>query len=150
MQSLVIASLAALGLVAGASVVMQQVLIASLRNALDSISWALLISYVGGTLAMCAILLVARERWPGMSAAASAPWITWASGLFGVLYMMLAVYLIPKLGAATMLALLIAGQMLTSLLFDHFGLFGLPQQSADLTRIAGAGLLIGGVVLIRA
>jgi uncharacterized membrane protein YdcZ (DUF606 family) len=44
---------------------------------------------------------------------------------------------------------LIAGQMLTSLLFDHFGLFRLAQQSANLTRIVGAGLLIAGVVLIR-
>jgi bacterial/archaeal transporter family-2 protein len=33
--------------------------------------------------------------------------------------------------------------------FDHFGLVGLAQRTADLPRILGAALLIGGVILVR-
>ena len=57
--------------------------------------------------------------------------------------------LIPRLGAATVLALLIAGQLLSAIAFDHFGLFGLERHPIDLGRMAGAALLIGGVLLIR-
>jgi len=48
------------------------------------------------------------------------------------------------------LALIVVGQMLCSLVFDHFGLLGVPQQPASLTRLGGAALLILGVALIRA
>ncbi len=55
----------------------------------------------------------------------------------------------PQIGAATFSALLITGQMLASVAFDHFGWLGLAQRSVDLPRLIGAGLLIAGVVLIR-
>jgi bacterial/archaeal transporter family-2 protein len=58
--------------------------------------------------------------------------------------------MVPRLGAAATLALIVVGQMLASLAFDQFGLLGLPQQSASLTRLAGAAFLILGVALIRA
>jgi len=39
--------------------------------------------------------------------------------------------------------------MLGSIVFDHYGLFGLMQHPIDLSRLTGALLLIFGVVLIR-
>jgi transporter family-2 protein len=69
--------------------------------------------------------------------------------LFGAIFIGLAIILVPKLGAATFIALLVTGQMLASVAFDHFGLFGLVQRSVDLPRVVGVFLLIGGVVLIR-
>ena len=65
------------------------------------------------------------------------------------IFIALAIFLIPKLGAATFIALLVAGQMLCSLAFDHFGLLGIPVHPASLVRLAGAAFLILGVVLIR-
>jgi transporter family-2 protein len=56
---------------------------------------------------------------------------------------------VPQLGAATFIALLIAGQMIASVTFDHFGWLGLAQRPIDLPRLAGVALLIGGVILIR-
>jgi bacterial/archaeal transporter family-2 protein len=57
--------------------------------------------------------------------------------------------LVPQLGAATFFALLIAGQMIGSIAFDHFGLLGVPVHPISAVRLAGAALLVGGVVLIR-
>ena len=51
--------------------------------------------------------------------------------------------------AATFLALLVTGQMLGSITFDHFGWLGLTQRPIDAPRLIGVALLIGGVVLIR-
>jgi bacterial/archaeal transporter family-2 protein len=56
---------------------------------------------------------------------------------------------LPRLGAMTVIALLITGQMLTSVAFDHFGLLGLTQRPIDMCRAAGAVLLILGVLLVR-
>jgi Putative inner membrane exporter, YdcZ len=55
----------------------------------------------------------------------------------------------PYLSAATFFALFVAGQMLGSIAFDHFGLSGVPVHPVRAIRIAGAALLVGGVILIR-
>jgi transporter family-2 protein len=39
--------------------------------------------------------------------------------------------------------------MLASIIFDHFGMFGLVQRAVDLPRLLGVALLVVGVVLIR-
>lgn len=149
MQGFLLFGLYVVGIVAGASVVVQQVLVANLRAALGSASWAVLISYIGGTIAMIAMVLVLREPWISGAAISRSSPASWAAGVFGVIYIMLAVMLIPRLGAATVIALVVAGQLLASLAIDHFGLFGLPRQAADLSRLAGAAMLLGGVMLIR-
>lgn len=149
MNIIVTIGLAAVGIVAGISAVAQQVLVANLRTALGSASWAVLVSYVGGTLTMIAIVAVMREPWISAAGIARSSLPSWAAGAFGVLYIMLAIALIPKLGAATVIALLVAGQLIASIVFDHFGLLGLPQQPADIYRILGAVMLLGGVILIR-
>ena len=86
---------------------------------------------------------------PALSLVARIPWWAWAGGVFGALYIVLGIHLVPQLGAATFIALLIAGQMSASVAFDHFGWLGLPQRSADLPRLAGIVLLVAGVMLIR-
>ena len=60
---------------------------------------------------------------------------------FGAIFIGLAIYLIPILGAATFISVLIAGQMLTSVAFDHFGWLGLEQRTVDLPRLIGAGFV---------
>jgi transporter family-2 protein len=73
----------------------------------------------------------------------------WTGGVFGALFIIGGIVLIPHLGAATFIALLVTGQMITAMAFDHFGLFGLVQRSADLARVLGAALLVAGVILVR-
>jgi bacterial/archaeal transporter family-2 protein len=61
-----------------------------------------------------------------------------------------AIPIVPRLGAATVLALIVVGQMLRSLASEHFGVLGVLQHPASLTRLARTAFLILGVVLIRA
>jgi bacterial/archaeal transporter family-2 protein len=77
-------------------------------------------------------------------------WITWTGGIFGAIFIATAILMVPRLGAATVLALVVVGQMLGSLVFDHLGLLGLPRHPASLMRLVGTVFLIFGVVLIRA
>jgi transporter family-2 protein len=66
-----------------------------------------------------------------------------------VCFISLALVLLPKLGASGFMALALAGQVVASLVLDHFGWFGLEERLITLPRLAGAMLLIGGVVLIQ-
>ena len=54
----------------------------------------------------------------------------------------------PKIGAASMIALVIAGQLCVALMLDHFALIGLPGREVGALRIVGAGLLVAGALLI--
>lgn len=63
--------------------------------------------------------------------------------------MLTAVVLTPRLGPALYFGLLVAGQLLASLLLEHFGALGLDAHPVSLGRVAGAILLITGAALIR-
>ncbi|UMY16433.1 DMT family transporter [Methylobacterium organophilum] len=138
-----------LAILAGVSVVVQQVLNANLRAAFASAAWSGFMSYAVGVLCMGMLALLLREPAPSLSLAARVPWWAWSGGVFGAVFVGLAILLVPLMGAATFVALLVAGQMLASVTFDHFGWIGLAQRPMDPLRLIGIALLIGGVVLIR-
>ena len=138
-----------LALGAGVSVATQQVLNGNLRTALGSPAWAGLVSYAGGLVAMIAAVIALGERVPSWKTIADVPWYAWSGGLFGAAFILLAILLLPFLGAATLFALVIAGQVLAAVTMDHFGAFGLAAHPVSAARLAGAVLLIAGVVLIR-
>jgi bacterial/archaeal transporter family-2 protein len=75
--------------------------------------------------------------------------MSWTGGIFGAIYIAISILLLPRLGAALVVALIVLGQMLGALAFDHFALLGVPENPVSLTRVVGAALLIAGVVLIR-
>lgn len=134
---------------AGVSVALQQVLNANLRAELGSPWWAGFVSYLVGMLAMLAVALTSSAPRLTDTLAGPTSWLSWTGGLFGALFIGTAILMVPRLGAATVLALIVVGQMLGSLAFDHFGLFGLPRHPVSPARLAGAASLLLGVVLIR-
>ncbi len=138
-----------LALAAGISIVVQQALNSNLRAALNSAAWSGFVSYAVGVACMALLALALRDPVPSAGVAARIPWWAWSGGLFGAIFIGLAIFLVPQLGAATFIALLVTGQMLASVAFDHFGWMGLAQRPVDLPHLAGVALLIGGVVLIR-
>ena len=138
-----------LAVASGASIVVQQALNINLRAALSSAAWSGLVSYAVGCVCMAMLILALRDPVPAASVATRIPWWAWSGGLFGAIFIGLAILLVPQLGAATFFALLVTGQMLSSLAFDHFGWMGVAQRSIDLPKMLGVAMLIGGVVLIR-
>jgi transporter family-2 protein len=86
---------------------------------------------------------------PSLAFITQAPLWMWAGGAFGVCFISLALMLLPKLGASGFIALALAGQVVASLVLDHFGWFGLMERHMTLPRAFGAVLLVAGVVLIQ-
>ncbi len=148
MSTLSVLLLTLLGLAGGACLVVQASLNAGLRTQVDSVSWAGFISYVGGTLAMAMALLIVRVPLH-LERARAVPAIWWLGGFFGAAYLGASIILVPRVGAATAIALVVAGQLICSLVLDNYGFLGVPQHSLTATRALGALLLLGGVVLIR-
>jgi transporter family-2 protein len=139
----------ALAIGAGVSFVFQQAVNANLRTEIGSPWWAGFISYLGGTIVMLVVALSLREPWISKETLERSHLISWSGGIFGAIYIAISILLVPRLGAAMVIALLVAGQLLGALAFDHFGVLGVPIQSATPVRLVGAALLISGVVLIR-
>ena len=106
-------------------------------------------SFLVGTLALGVLIVVFQVPLPAARAASPAPAWHWIGGLLGAAYIALAVILAPRLGAATMIASVVAGQMLASLVLDHFGWVGFARQEATPARLLGAALVILGVRLMQ-
>jgi len=107
------------------------------------------VSFAVGTVALIAYALVTRTPLPPLAAAAGQPWWIWSGGFLGAFFVAVVVVLVPKLGATTMLGLILAGQLLASLFLDHFGLIGYAVHPISAGRLIGVALLATGVLLIR-
>lgn len=140
---------AGLAMLAGVSVVIQQVLNANLRSELNSAVWSGFMSYFLGLLCMVLLAVMLREPIPSTAVLARIPLWAWTGGIFGAVFIGLAILVAHQLGAAALIALLVTGQMIAAIVLDHFGWLGLPQRPIDIARVIGVGLLIGGVLLIR-
>jgi bacterial/archaeal transporter family-2 protein len=146
--------LAVFGVLAGIALATQAAVNAHLGKTLDSLSLAAFVSYLGGTIVMALVLAAGKPAGLGLpplggGVLSRVPWWAWTGGLLGSIYVMISIVLVPRLGNATVLSLFVLGQMLASITFDHFGLFGLTVRPADLGRILGAGLVVIGVLLMR-
>ena len=138
-----------LAVLAGVSVVVQQALNANLRGALSSAAWSGFASYAIGLGCMALLAFALRDPIPSAATVGRIPWWEFTGGLFGAIFIGLAIFLVPQLGAATFIVLLVTGQMLASVALDHFGWLGLTQRPIDLPRLVGMALLIGGCGFIQ-
>lgn len=138
-----------LAVAAGVLLPVQAGLNAQLRSALGSPVAAALVSFLVGTAGLATIALLLRTPLPlGRAWSATSPW-QWSGGLIGAVYVLAAIVLAPRLGAATLIAAVVAGQMVTSLVLDQYGLVGFPVHSLTPVRLLGAALVIAGVILIQ-
>jgi len=110
---------------------------------------AALISFAVGTLTLAAYSAILRIPWPQTKALQSLPWWIWTGGCLGAFFVAVTIFLVPKLWAATLMAAVIAGQMVASICLDHYGLLGYPLHPASAWRLLGVALIVGGVLLIR-
>lgn len=135
-------------LLIGAGLSVQVGLNSQVRHYLGDPALAALGNFLIGTVAILIYLLLMRASWPSTGALRAVPPVNWLGGLFGAAYVAASALLAPRLGSAPLLALLIGGQLLMSLILDHFGWIGFAAHGMNLWRVVGAVLLVAGVVLI--
>jgi len=114
--------------------------------------FAAFMNFVVGTLVLAAVCVASGEKWSSVSGvfkvATVAPWQL-VGGLLGALFVFGTTLLAPRIGVATMLSLIIAGQILASLVFDRLGILGLVERELTTPRMLGAMLIVAGVLLVN-
>lgn len=138
-----------IALLAGAMLPMQAVFNARLGQTLGSAFWAAGFSAALSALLLCGAGFIVTRGLPRTDDLSSLPLWAWVGGFCGLVTLAGITLAAPRLGAATMVALVVAGQVIFSLLLDRFGLFGLSPQPLTSQRVLAAALLLGGAVLIR-
>jgi len=134
---------------AGGCIALQAAANGALRHQLGDARYAAFFSICGTMLTASLFMLAIRPGTPATTDVRTAPWWMWIGGPLGALFVLAGAALTPRLGAATYITAVIAGQVLFSLLLDNYGLMNIPQQGMSLGRLAGGILVVGGVLLVR-
>jgi transporter family-2 protein len=139
-----------LGIVSGAFIAIQAPINSQLARGLGLPVAAAAFSFLSGAIVLgIATLLVTRTQGISLDWKAPAPWLFVAGGVLGGSYVTISTLLIPRIGAAALMALIVAGQLLAGMLMDRIGFLGMAVREISLGRVAGALLLMAGAVLIR-
>ena len=70
------------------------------------------------------------------------------AGIMGGLLVFGIAWAMPQLGAGTAFVLMIAGQVISGMIFSHFGLLGSPVEPISMIKIIGVVLLIAGAAIV--
>jgi transporter family-2 protein len=141
--------LAPIAVLLGAVLTAQVATNAQLGKATDNPYIPATVNMAFGLIVTVILTWALTSQWPSREMLREAPWYLWpAGGVLGVTYLTGNILLAPKLGAGALVALVVAGQLIFSVLLDHFGWLGFAQHSAGVARLAGCALMIAGVFLI--
>lgn len=138
-----------LAILAGMAMPTQGVVNSRLAGFVESPVMAAFISFAVGTIALFVYIVLTGTPLSSIAAAKDAPLIVWIGGFLGAFFVSVMALIVPKIGVALAFSLAIGGQMLVTLLIDHFGWLGVPEKPINLWRVLGAALITIGVVLIR-
>jgi transporter family-2 protein len=107
------------------------------------------VSFLVGTLALGIVATLTGQRWQGLAGLADAKWWHLTGGLLGAVFVFGTTLLAPRIGVAKMVALIMAGQVIVSLVMDHHGWLGLAVREVTPLRLGGALLVVAGVVMVN-
>lgn len=96
---------------------------------------AAFISFLIGTICMTILMIFLRKG--NIMEVFEVPKWQFAGGLLGSFYIIIMVIAVPRIGIAAALITLIAGQIASSTLIDHFGFIGSREIPLDWKRILG-------------
>jgi bacterial/archaeal transporter family-2 protein len=137
-----------LALMAGAFLPIQAGLNSKLGKAVDSPLYAALFSFLVGTAGLLLYILLTKQHfsWSGVK---DAPGYIWLGGLMGAFYVTIIILAFPVLGPGLTFGLIVAGQMLVSILLEHFNILVAQPNPVNYMKILGISLVVAGVIIIR-
>lgn len=138
-----------LPLIVGIAITTQTGVNSQLRLAVGSPLVAAFISFFVGTVILAALVLVTNQPLPTSQTLLQIGWTKYMGGLLGAFFVTVVIVSASRVSASSLFALIVAGQLITALIYDHFGLLGFKQTSATPTRIAGALLLIASAYFLN-
>ena len=104
---------------------------------------------IGITLVASSALMVLTGTTPSLTMIGNLPWWVVLGGLIGVLVVAGGAAIVPVTGVALFFVCLVFGQLLGSIIIDHFGAFGVPVREFSVMRALGLACAAIGVALVR-
>jgi len=137
-----------IALISGAFLPIQAGLNTRLGKAVESPVHASLISFIVGAFAVLLYSTLTKQHvaWAGLR---MAPAYVWVGGLLGAFYVTSIILAFPRIGPALTFGIVVAGQMIMSILLDHFNILVAQQHSVNVWKLLGIVLIVTGVVIIR-
>jgi transporter family-2 protein len=149
MKGLELSTLILLGLGIGVAMASQAGVNAQLRQYLHSPYQAAFFSFVVGAMLLGLLLIVQQTIRPSFQELLNIPAWLWLGGLLGAFSISTAIIIAPRLGAASFTIVVVCGQLIMSLILDHFGWLGFDQHPINWQRVMGATLVVLGLVLTQ-
>lgn len=109
---------------------------------------AAFVSFTGGFVIFLVACFIHPLGFPSVKKLTSIPWYYLTGGVIGAGFILTAIFVVPRLGSTAWIALIVTGQLVMSLIVDHFGMMGVPVEPVSLPRVFGAILLLGGTFLL--
>jgi transporter family-2 protein len=134
---------------AGAALPVQFGINAQLSSWLDSPVRAAFVSFLTGAIILAVAAALLFKPLPSGTRLGHAPWWVWVGGAFGAFYVVASIVAAPRLGAATVVAVIVAGQSIASVVVDHYGWVGFEPRHVSTGRLVGMALVGAGVALVR-
>ena len=137
-----------LALICGAILPIQAGLNSKLGKVVESSVYASLISFLVGLVGIIIYVIVTQQSmsFAGLKAA---PLHIWFGGLLGAFFVTFIIMVFPRIGPALTFGLVVTGQMVISVLLDHFKILVAEAHPINIYRIVGIAFLIVGVIIIR-
>ena len=137
-----------LGLVgSGGSIVTMPVLVYTFdMNPVEATTYSL---FIVGTAALGLMLMFSKSSLPELAAYSNVKWYQYSGGLLGAFVVTVTLVSVSRIGAANMFVLIIAGQLITAVIIDHFGMLGLQPSTITFQKTIGVMLLVFGVYLVN-
>ena len=137
-----------LAIAAGLGITLQTTLNGQLAKGVggDSVA-AALFSFTAGAVCLGVFSLMRGGIVASLSAIPAQPWWSLLGGLLGAGALLSYVVLAPKIGLSALLGLAIAGQIMSSLVIDHFGLMGALERPVSLAKLAGSMVMLAGLAI---
>uniref|UniRef100_A0A7C1WU48 DMT family transporter n=1 Tax=Pseudomonas graminis TaxID=158627 RepID=A0A7C1WU48_9PSED len=137
-----------LAIAAGLGITLQTTLNGQLAKGVggDSVA-AALFSFTAGAVCLGVFSLMRGGIVASLAAIPAQPWWSLVGGLLGAGALLSYVVLAPKIGLSALLGLAIAGQIISSLVIDHFGLMGASERPVSLVKLAGTMVMLAGLAI---
>lgn len=137
-----------LAVCAGLGITLQTTLNSQLAKGVggDSVA-AALFSFTAGAVCLGVFSLMRGGIVASLAAIPAQPWWSLLGGLLGAGALLSYVVLAPKIGLSALLGLAIAGQIVSSLVIDHFGLMGASERPVSLVKLAGSMVMLAGLAI---
>lgn len=132
----------------GCFIPFQGIITANLSRQIQHPFGAAFINFFGGMLLFAIAISLSSVALPSAKKITTIPWYLFTGGFVGSVFIFGALFALPKIGASAFFGQIVLGQLIMTLIVDHYGIFGLPVHKIDSARVIGMSLLVSGAFLI--